>query len=271
MSSTSYAQEVVNLLENNQRCLYPHECYDQKLFKVIASRGTFADGQTKDLGVFGDELKSMVVVVDDRRDVWWKEVFNLIQVNAYEHYRYCSNYLVCYCNCCANLSYDSENSCCGLSDCEEDNTLFSLEELLDSIHRKFFDPIDNEYSDVRSILKSRVLEGCHIVFSGLIPLSIQANQSFIWRVAEEYGAQCYEEVSSHITHVIATKKQTPKVERAREILDVMIVDKSWLEESIQLFRRADELKHQIATFNKPSGDFNLSPCTFNAVEVPSLY
>lgn len=72
-------------------------------------------------------------------------------------------------------------------------------------------------------MKSLVLQGVHLLFSSVIPLGVdqprqvaleglyyhrcllQECSSEIWKLAESFGATCWQDLSSTITHVIAGK------------------------------------------------------------------
>ena len=49
------------------------------------------------------------------------------------------------------------------------------------------------------------LEGCHILFSSVIPLDTRPEVTEIWKTAHAFGAKCYTELSGRITHVVAAK------------------------------------------------------------------
>lgn len=54
-------------------------------------------------------------------------------------------------------------------------------------------------------MRDRTLHGVHILFSSVIPLDTRPETTEIWKVALMFGGQCYTELSSHITHVVAAK------------------------------------------------------------------
>jgi hypothetical protein len=49
------------------------------------------------------------------------------------------------------------------------------------------------------------LKDVHILFSSVIPLDTKPESTEIWRVAHMFGATCYSELSSMVTHVVAAK------------------------------------------------------------------
>lgn len=59
-------------------------------------------------------------------------------------------------------------------------------------------------------LKKKVLEGVHIVFSGLIPQQQALESSIYWQVAETFGAICSPDLTGNVTHVVAAKVPAAK-------------------------------------------------------------
>jgi len=54
-------------------------------------------------------------------------------------------------------------------------------------------------------MRTDTLQGVHILFSSVIPLDTKPESTEIWKVAHMFGAECYTELSSRITHVVAAK------------------------------------------------------------------
>ena len=54
-------------------------------------------------------------------------------------------------------------------------------------------------------MRSDTLKDVHILFSSVIPLDTKPESTEIWRVAHMFGAKCYTELSSTVTHVVAAK------------------------------------------------------------------
>ncbi|KAJ8596296.1 hypothetical protein M405DRAFT_757888 [Rhizopogon salebrosus TDB-379] len=132
--------------------------------------------------------------------------------------------------------------------------------LLEEVHRRFFTSYDSRspedrgkkrrsslsrpkaYDVTRIIPQMRMdtLQGVHILFSSVIPLDTKPESTEIWKVAHMFGAQCYTELSSRITHVVAAKHGTVKVDAARKRGGIKIVWLSWFTDSIALWHRQDE-------------------------------
>ncbi|TFK56764.1 hypothetical protein OE88DRAFT_1670218 [Heliocybe sulcata] len=141
----------------------------------------------------------------------------------------------------------------------DDYELQRVHQLLSEVHQRFYNNYDasqcNQSSgnrsrrgdfisyDVKDIiprLRMRTLEGVHILFSSVIPLDTDPQSTEIWRMAYAFGAQCHTELSSQVTHVVAAKRGTAKVDAARRRGGVQIVWLKWFTDSIALWRRQDE-------------------------------
>ncbi|KAG9314177.1 hypothetical protein JVU11DRAFT_4963 [Chiua virens] len=146
--------------------------------------------------------------------------------------------------------------------------------LLEEVHRQFFDAYDRRSPgerdkrrrpgnekfkphDVTRIIpetRLKTLDGAHIVFSSVIPLDTKPETTEIWKVAHMFGARCYTELNHSITHVIAAKQGTVKVDMARKRGGIKIVWLAWFTDSIALWRRQDETPYLLEdpTRNAPS-------------------
>jgi RNA polymerase II subunit A C-terminal domain phosphatase len=107
-------------------------------------------------------------------------------------------------------------------------------------------------------MRADTLKDVHILFSSVIPLDTKPESTEIWRVAHMFGAKCYTEHSSQVTHVVAAKVSrsgglsdarcsllcvqhgTVKVDAARKRGGTKIVWLSWFTDSIALWHRQDE-------------------------------
>ncbi|KAI9570383.1 hypothetical protein HD554DRAFT_2321490 [Boletus coccyginus] len=156
--------------------------------------------------------------------------------------------------------------------------------LLEDVHRQFFHAYDrpspegrnkrrrsgNEqprlskpYDVTRIILemRSRTLDGVHIVFSSVIPLDTTPETTEIWKVAHMFGARCHTELDESTTHVVAAKQGTVKVDMARKRGGIKIVWLAWFTDSIALWRRQDETPYFLEdpTRHAPSLSPNIDP------------
>ncbi|KDR85564.1 hypothetical protein GALMADRAFT_234505 [Galerina marginata CBS 339.88] len=139
----------------------------------------------------------------------------------------------------------------------DDYELDRIGRLLSEVHSRFFGAYDarspenarrktgpaSKAFDVTRIiprLRSEVFEGVHILFSSVIPLDTVPETTEIWRMAHMFGARVSTELTSDITHVVAAKRGTVKVDMARKRGGIKIVWLAWFTDSIALWRRQDE-------------------------------
>ncbi|KAJ7184132.1 hypothetical protein C8R46DRAFT_1062975 [Mycena filopes] len=135
----------------------------------------------------------------------------------------------------------------------DDNELQRLGKLLDEVHQRFFtayesrrteDPRERAASsrrrrdsikpkpahDVTLIIphmRSQVFDGVHILFSSVIPLDTNPEATEIWRMAHMFGAKVLTELTAEVTHVVAAKRGTVKVDAARKRGGIKIVWLAW--------------------------------------------
>ena len=69
-------------------------------------------------------------------------------------------------------------------------------------------------------MRSRTLDGVHVVFSSVIPLDTKPETTEIWKVAHMFGARCYTELNNFTTHVVAAKVRFSKTIDALFLLTV---------------------------------------------------
>lgn len=108
--------------------------------------------------------------------------------------------------------------------------------------------------DVKSIvagIRSKVLHGCVITFTGVIALNTPPQESAIWELAVRHGAECRKDfVVGETTHVVASAERglaTQKALSAMESGAAFLVDLSWLEDSSIHFERRPEWLYCLST------------------------
>ncbi|KAH9937385.1 uncharacterized protein B0H18DRAFT_970322 [Fomitopsis serialis] len=137
-----------------------------------------------------------------------------------------------------------------------DMELQRVQKILEEVHQRFYDEYDARSLepkpkpsrrkgsklpepipyDVRMIIpriRRDTLDGCQI-------LSLVPEATEIWKTAHAFGAKCYTELSGRITHVVAAKRGTQKVDAARRMGTAKIVWLAWFTDSIALWARQDE-------------------------------
>jgi RNA polymerase II subunit A-like phosphatase len=141
--------------------------------------------------------------------------------------------------------------------------LIRVGSLLNHVHDEFFEAYKAYQSDSgaselpsrKKAAKSRVLydvtqiiprmrsdtfKGLNLLFSSVIPLDTRPETTEIWKMAHLFGATCSTELTSSVTHVVAAKKGTMKVDAARRRGGIKIVWLAWFTDSIALWRHQDE-------------------------------
>ncbi|KAL1306674.1 hypothetical protein AAFC00_005346 [Neodothiora populina] len=159
---------------------------------------------------------------------------------------------------------------------DDDTELHYLQESLETVHHAFFEEYDRNIAathggrvaelrpgsqkrsvddlgqlpDVTTIMatmKQKVLRGCHLVFSGIMPLGVdvQSHDLAIW--AKSFGATVSENIKRRTTHVIASpQRRTAKVRQAAKKPDrIAIVTQDWLFDSLSQWKRVGEEPYRI--------------------------
>eukprot|EP00736_Rhodelphis_marinus_P000453 Rmarinus@m.27445 len=240
---------------------------DQTLFQNrIVSRDdagvepgdVFAVKNIKRLFPFDD---TMVVILDDRDDVWKDSIGNLVRVPAYHFFH---DLTEAYDRCSANPLRKSDDPQGAPPSPEEsgdlpreawedrwksdgDKCLERLQHLLVEVHQQFYGDLPNQEppnkkrkvvlerppSDVKNVLerlKSRVLASAGVVFSGLYPMGKDMTKTSEWNWVHEFGGKCYlhlDPPEGKVTHVVARLDGTAKVVEARN-RGIAVVRPEWL-------------------------------------------
>ena len=168
-------------------------------------------------------------------------------------------------------------------DCE----LFQLEESLYKVHGEFYDIYSRQLSamqggrlgqlrggqkrklpsdksdldfvpDIKTVLplvKSKVLAGAVIVFSGVVPIGVDVGSTDLAILAGSFGARIEENVGRSTTHVVAARNRTLKVRKAikRGKGRIKIVNPQWLTDSINRWSKVDERPYLLDTEGKSGG------------------
>ncbi|KAK3841313.1 MAG: hypothetical protein J3R72DRAFT_154238 [Linnemannia gamsii] len=152
---------------------------------------------------------------------------------------------------------------------DNDNELKHILQILETIHERFYDDRENykakntrRQPDVKDIIKDmkrNVLKGVNVVFSSVIPLGQPPQRADIWRQAESFGASCWTDLSSRVTHVVAAKAGTAKVGDARRRRNVKIVRPEWLYHSIGKWQRQNEADYVLPELANKSPPISTTP------------
>ena len=167
---------------------------------------------------------------------------------------------------------------------DHDRELFQLEESLRKVHTEFYEIYCRQLSaaqggrlgqlrggqkrklpseksdldlvpDIETVLpsvKSRVLAGVVIVFSGVVPLGMDVASTDAAILAKTFGARIEENVGRSTTHVVAARNRTLKVRKAikRGKGRIKIVSPQWLTDSISRWSKVDEKPYVLDTESK---------------------
>ncbi|KAH3778390.1 hypothetical protein DPMN_179847 [Dreissena polymorpha] len=162
---------------------------------------------------------------------------------------------------------------------DEDDYLFYLEEILKTIHSTFYDFYDQikrnetEGIDVKDLdkpslkniipyMRKKVLKGCNIVFSGVIPTNMNPEKSRAYVVAKALGATVQQDFlykenekdpTNYTTHLVAAKHGTTKVRTALKLKCIKIVNIDWLWCCTERWEKVEEILFPLAELDNGSG------------------
>ncbi|ORZ06472.1 hypothetical protein BCR42DRAFT_159766 [Absidia repens] len=89
--------------------------------------------------------------------------------------------------------------------------------------------------------KQKVLDGVTCTFSGLIPSDQDPLMCRFWKLASTYGAHCSLELTGKVTHLIASRTGTAKVNKAKHYQQrIHSVAVAWLLDSVSRGHRQEE-------------------------------
>lgn len=118
---------------------------------------------------------------------------------------------------------------------DPDDYLLHLEDILKRIHKAFYEEYDRMESgavpDLKTVIptvRSQVLRGTKLVFSGLVPTHIKLEQSKAYQVAKSLGADVTQDLKDDTTHLVAVRPGTAKVNAGRRRKNIKIVTPDWL-------------------------------------------
>ncbi|KAG0148050.1 hypothetical protein CROQUDRAFT_655430 [Cronartium quercuum f. sp. fusiforme G11] len=129
---------------------------------------------------------------------------------------------------------------------DHDQELARLGSILADIHTGFYSQDVIEQADVREVisaLKHDVLQGVHLAFSSLWPMDVIPDQQDAWKLAEQFGAHCYPKLTPRITHLVAAKLGTSKVNTALRRPNLSVVSPKWLFDAVTLWTHPKEVDY----------------------------
>lgn len=138
---------------------------------------------------------------------------------------------------------------------DKDDELSKLDKVLKKIHDKFYQEFDRSHGRVEPDLKvlipkikSKVFDGCIILFSGVIPLGASLDSVDIVQWVRSFGAVVVGDFVDSVTHVVGTSKGTAKVRQAiakkgRDSIHIVYSD--WVMTCLREWKRVSEDKFEM--------------------------
>ena len=223
---------------------------------------------------------SMVLVVDDRVDVWnsGTQRHQLLQVMPFVYTGFSNlehieleeaSALSPQSASTSDVDVPSETKVAGVGDSTEagvvssnaDVQLMRCLEIITDVHREFYDLKEQQRpattGAILSQIKRKILEGCILVFSGVIPKSTQRSTSEthpIWQQAQDLGAEVCHELSTRTTHLITISATTTKAQSAISGGRIRVVHVDWLFNCIWNVKRIPEDYYLLAPVAAGSTD-----------------
>jgi len=248
MGGKTYAKQVMKIIDPNNSILK----------KRLVCRDDHDDNVKVLQRMFPCDER-MVLVVDDRDDVW-STPQNVLKIWKFEFWPSDAN------DDDANMAPqesrgrqtpDEDWAIDKLRQRNHDNILGTTANVLQAIHRIYYHDESLYRShqvcahSIYSQLQKRVFSGVHIVFSGVFPNNERPEDTQEWKLAVQYGANCHLALNERVTHVVAARAGTAKVHKARD-MDVYVVHINWLRQSVIHFIRMFEPDFPIGSRVKPA-------------------
>uniref|UniRef100_A0A0K0F906 RNA polymerase II subunit A C-terminal domain phosphatase n=1 Tax=Strongyloides venezuelensis TaxID=75913 RepID=A0A0K0F906_STRVS len=221
---------------------------DKKLFghRILSRDEIFsANHKTSNMKSLFPCGEQLIAIIDDRADVW-QYANNLLQVSPYKFFEDTGD---------INAPPNSLDSLGEIKrfeksrpvkavELDNDIQLQSIERVLKDIHKTFYDSYDenHEIIDLKLLIaekKNQVLDGCRVVFSGIVPLGMNAETHPFFMLCSQYGAIVDDDITKFTTHVIASRWGTSKVKKA-EKMGIFVVSALWVYKSLEKWEKADE-------------------------------
>ncbi|XP_055627191.1 RNA polymerase II subunit A C-terminal domain phosphatase [Toxorhynchites rutilus septentrionalis] len=139
---------------------------------------------------------------------------------------------------------------------DPDDYLLYLEHILLKIHQTFYQEYEKtqKISDLKTLIpwvKSQVLIGFKLVFSGLVPNTLKLEESKAYQIARGLGASVTQNIEAATTHLVAVTFGTSKVNNARKNKKIHIVTPEWLWTCAERWEHVDERLYPLRS-SKPS-------------------
>lgn len=224
MGTRNYAEAVSKLLDPEGRYFAHRMISKYLLYRDDAPNEIYKS--LKKLLPFDD---SMAVILDDTFEVW-PNCDNLVLARRFIFFK--------------DRVDPIEDKFSG----DNDMLLFFISELLIEIHEEFY---KSDVRDIKILLhekRTQLLRGINIAFSGLIPLNENCHASELWQLATLFGANCREDLSEDVTHLLALREGTKKTKKAKK-RGIPVLHSSWLVLSTAYWRLLPEAPFMLSHIN----------------------
>lgn len=138
---------------------------------------------------------------------------------------------------------------------DTDDELDGLGGHLISVHEKFYAEYDRKQPAIPDVgnllphLKSRVFDGCVILFTGVFPIGTSLDSADIVQWVRSFGAVVVAELVPAVTHVITHSGGTLKARQAAG-MDIPVLSTSWLFACLREWVRVDIAEYRIEVTDK---------------------
>ncbi|OQR96425.1 hypothetical protein ACHHYP_20783 [Achlya hypogyna] len=200
---------------------------------------------------------SMIVVLDDRVDVWKENSGNVFIIEAFHHF-----------NTRAEINNASGGVAAKASERKADTHLTKALRVLKLVHEKFYPPgppAQPSPPNIKHIMESMrhaVLRGCNLVFSGVIPIGVPPESDYLWKLALSFGAKPSMSMDNFpTTHLVIHPKRlgTKKYIEALRMPNVNVVSPQWLIDCASEWMRLREDRYRIRSFVPAADDGHGQP------------
>lgn len=141
---------------------------------------------------------------------------------------------------------------------DDDRELEFVEKHLTALHKQYYEQyearmasrhrlsVSNEtIPDAGAVLewlKGRVLRGCSIVLTGIVPQGVEVRDSEIGQQILSFGGDLMKKPTSKTTHLVVSsaRPRTDKVRKAARMPNIKIVNQNWLATCLTQWKQVDE-------------------------------
>lgn len=231
--------------------------------KRIVSRSDHPElGASKSLAHLLKTDWSMVLIYDDREDVWkGEQVEHLLCAKPFVHFdqqgkggavNNAPGLLSLGTKPTADIVESNANT-----DEEEDDGLVQAVSVFKKLHQQYFDSAtDGKKISIGRMLKElrlQILAGCVICFSGVIPVTDpRPEQHPLWRTARRLGAEVESVVTEKTTHLLAVGLGASKTRECLKRTDVFVLHCDWLLHCHWAVEREQETSFFLSSEHQPS-------------------